>query len=295
MQGRVIVCAKAYNQAMTTQQPQPAAQLVKVLRTLRDTILDGRVFQLAAGVAYFGTLAFFPLIAAVVAIAGLMLDQAQVQSGVAGMAGYLPEDIASLISSQLQHAASNRHSNGVIAAVALAFSIYGVSGATDGLIKATNVMYGTKNKRSFFRQITTSIGLTTGLIAAMTLILPLLFVGSALLARLGMPGGLLPIIAALRWILLLAVAMIGLGVFYYYAPTGKQRWRWISVGSVVATLLWLLVTAVFFIYLQYFASFTTSYSLFAGIIALMIWLNLSTVAVLLGAAVNRDIADSQTK
>jgi len=80
---------------------------------------------------------------------------------------------------------------------------------------------------------------------------------------------------------------VSLSVFYRYAPDrGNPHWQWVTWGSCIATAIWLVGTTLFFIYARYFAHFTDSYSIFAGIIVLMTWLNLTAFAILIGAEIN---------
>lgn len=253
----------------------------------KDAFLTGTASQLAAGVAYFGTLSFFPLVAAMVAIASMTLTKAQVVTIVNGMATYLPNDIASLLSTQLQNASMHQQNNFLIMVIALGFSIFGVSGAIDSIVRAIASLYGIKDSRSFFVQKFISISLTVGIIAGMAVVLPLVFIGAGFLTRIGVPFEIITVFSVVRWLILVAVAMMGLGMVYHFALPIRHAWRWVSWGSVVATVLWLAITAVLFIYLQYFSNFSNSYSLFAGIIALMMWLNFSALTVLIGACVNK--------
>lgn len=272
-------------------QQRPARFTIKnlllALTAVKNAFFSGTPAQLAAGVAYFGTLSFFPLVAALVAIASMTLTSAQVVAIVNGMATYMPGDIASLFSTQLQNAATHQQANFVIMILALGLSIFGVSGAIDSIIKAITTIYHIKDTRSFIVQKLISIGLTVSFIAGMAIVLPLVFIGASFLARLGVPYEVIAVFSAVRWFALLVIAMTGLGVMYHFALPGKRAWRWLSWGSVIATILWLAITAVLFIYLQYFSNFSNSYSLFAGIIALMMWINFSALAVLIGAAVNK--------
>lgn len=256
-------------------------------KAVRGAFFSGTPGQLAAGVAYYGTLSFFPLVAALVAIASMTLTGAQVVTIANGLATYLPADIASLFSTQLQNAATHQQANFLVMLFALGLSIFGVSGAMDSIIRAVITIYHVKDTRPFWLQKLISLGLTVGFIASMAIVLPLLFVGASFLTRINVPSDLIAIFSILRWVILLVVAMTGLGVVYHFALPGRRAWRWISWGSVIATALWLAITAVLFIYLQYFANFSNSYSLFAGIIALMIWINFSALAALIGADVDK--------
>ncbi len=257
------------------------------LTAVKNAFFSGTAAQLSAGVAYYGTLSFFPLVAALVAIASMTLSKAQVAGIVNGMALYMPADIASLLSTQLQNASAHQQANFVIMLLALGLSIFGVSGAMDSIVRAMATIYHVKDTRPIVIQKLISIGLTLGFIAGMAVVLPLVFIGDSFLARVGVTYEVIAAFSVLRWVILLAVAVVGIGVVYHFALPGPRRWRWFSWGSVIATVLWIGVTWLLFVYLQLFANFSNSYSLFAGVIALMMWINFSALAVLIGAEVNK--------
>jgi membrane protein len=89
-----------------------------------------------------------------------------------------------------------------------------------------------------------------------------------------------------RWIVALALMNLLLSVFYFLAPNRRSRWRWTSPGTVVATLMWALVSLVFSLYTSMFGSFATTYGAFAGVAILIFWLFLSGYAILIGAEVD---------
>ena len=261
----------------------------------KDAMFNGTPAQLSAGVAYFGTLSFFPLLAVLVAVGGMTLDDSQVVAIVNGIANYMPKDITSLISTQLQNAAANQQANAIVAVLAVGLAVFGVSGAMASIIKAINTIYNLKDERSFIKQQLLSIGLTILFIVGIALVLPLVFIGAKFLQDIGLPPAVVSLFGVLRWVFLVIIALVGLAVIYHFAPASKRKWKWLSWGSIIATIMWIAITAGFFIYLQYFANFSNSYSLFAGIIALMMWINFSALAVLVGAYVNKSFEQSLSK
>ncbi len=261
----------------------------------KDAMFNGTPAQLSAGVAYFGTLSFFPLLAVLVAVGGMTLDDSQVVAIVNGIANYMPKDITSLISTQLQNAAANQQANAIVAVLAVGLAVFGVSGAMASIIKAINTIYNLKDERSFIKQQLLSIGLTILFIVGIALVLPLVFIGAKFLQDIGLPPAVVSLFGVLRWVFLVIIALVGLAVIYHFAPALKRKWKWLRWGSIIATIMWIAITAGFFIYLQYFANFSNSYSLFAGIIALMMWINFSALAVLVGAYVNKSFEQSLSK
>lgn len=256
----------------------------------KGAIGNKNLSMLASGIAYGGTLAFFPLVVACVAIASLLISQDRLNDVAASIASFLPSDMAGLLTAQLTNAINNESANILIAIAAIALALFGVSGAMNSLVNGLNVAYQVKETRNFIKVRLVSLGLTCLLIVGLLLTLPLIALGGDLLRGIGAPELFIWVFAFMRWALLALVMVLGLAVVYRYAPNRLNvRWQWVSWGAVMATLLWLLVTAVFFVYVQNFANFSESYSLFAGIIVLMMWLNFTGLIVLVGAEVNHQL------
>lgn len=262
----------------------------RVLVETKNALGKKKLPILAAGVAYFSTLAFFPMLAAAVAIAAFVITPDQLQSITHNIETYLPADMASLVTTQLQHLVDKKAGTIIAAVIAIVISLYGASGAISNLITATNAAYSCRESRNFFKLHAFSLLLTLGAIALSFVIAVLLALSGATLSFLHLPALLVDVILALRWAVLVVIVAFALAVFYRYGPDRKNpKWQWVSWGALLATVIWLLGTIVFFIYVQHFGNFSNSYSLFAGIIVLMIWLNLSAFIVLLGATVNHHL------
>ena len=269
-------------------------KLKVVLVELKNAFTDKNLTFFAAGVAYFSTLAFFPLIVAMVAIVGLVVSSQDLGSVLSVISRYSPQDLSSLITTQLENASKNEASGIFTASVAMILALFSVSGAAQNLIQALNVAYEVEEKRGFLRLRSRSVLLTICLIIFIGLVLGLLIINPFILNSLGVPAWLAEIYPIMRWLVLIGLIIIALAMLYRYAPNHQRtRLRWISLGSIVATGLWMLATWVFFVYVQYFSNFSDTYSLFAGIIVLMIWLNISTLVVLVGARVDRRLVTYQ--
>lgn len=260
-----------------------------ILKT-KDAISNKNLSALASGIAYGGTLAFFPLVIACVAIASVVISDEQINAVVASISSFLPSDMAGLLSAQLTNAMNSESANFVIAVAAIAFALFGVSGAMNSLVNALNVAYRVDETRGVVKVRLVSLGLTGMLVIGLLVTLPLIGLGGDILRSIGVADPLVWLFSIIRWLLLAAIMTLGLAVTYRYAPDRRNaRWQWVSWGAIMATLLWLVATALFFVYLQYFANFSESYSLFAGIIVLMMWLNFTSLIVLVGGEVNHQL------
>lgn len=261
---------------------------IKRIEKVLDDLGHKQVGLLAAGIAFFAILAFFPLIVALVAISSIFLQPDSISQATITLTHVLPHDLANLISTQL-HNAEGHHADSIIAAtIAIVVSLVSVAGATGSLMGALNVMYGYRETRSFAHQKAVSLVLTLGIVVTMLVIIALLFVSGNLLAHAGVSGTLLHVIDYGRWAVLIFVMMVGLGVLYHSAPNRPphEKWQWMTRGAVIATVIWVFVSILFFWYLGSLANLTRAYSLFAGIIGMMLWFELTAYVVLLGAEIN---------
>ena len=147
-------------------------------------------------------------------------------------------------------------------------------------------MYGVVESRNIVKMRIISLALLLCGLVLMGLIAGLLVVDDYMIAW-GVPVWLVDLVGTLRWPLLFVIMSFAFASLYRYGPNRpKARWRWASWGAVVATLLWLVITSILYAYTRYFPSFSESYTLFAGIVVLMIWFNLSATALLIGGHIN---------
>lgn len=256
--------------------------VASVLKFLED--MDARgVNMSAAAVAYFTLLAVFPALAATMAIGLYIIEPSQIQSAMAALSAYLPKEIAELLATSLSKQASQQGSNLLIAVLGIALALYGASGAMQGMIKALNRLYRCKETRNPIVLQLRSIALTIAVIVFSTASAFLLICSREQLAAWGVAPALAVVLAMARWLLIALVVHTMVSVLFHFAPNHVRKHGYVSKGTVIGALLWLGATVLFMTYVQHFASFAQSYSVFAGIIALMVWFNIGTTAILVGA------------
>jgi membrane protein len=250
---------------------------------------------IAGGVAFFGFLSIFPGLIALISIYGLVASPETVAQQVQDLSTQLPHDAAALIGKQLKAIVDN---SGSALTVGLVVSILGAlwtaSGGMGNLITAVNLAYDEVETRNFIKLKALSLLLTLGAVVFVIVTFGLVAVVPAVLNALplGIAGTILAQVA--RWALLLAVFAGSLAVLYRVAPDrDAPRFRWVSLGAVVATVLWALVSVGFSLYVNNFGSYDKTYGAIAGVIVLMLWLYLTCYLVLLGAEINSE-AEHQT-
>lgn len=246
------------------------------------------LFTYAAGVAYYGVLSFFPLIVALVSVAGLTAQQHEVEILVQAMGHYLPPDVAVLLTSQIQTAVTHRSGSILALFISVGVSLFGASGAMDMIMTALNKSYEVGEKRGLVKRKLVSILLTVCILVVVSIVAIIFLFGGVLLRNVGLPGWGVTIFLWTRWIFLVVCAIVGLSVLYNHAPNRRNRPNALQVswGAVIATILWIVVSVLFYAYLQYFGNYSRDYSTYAGIIGLMVWLNYSAFVLLLGAEIN---------
>jgi membrane protein len=251
---------------------------------------------LAAGIAFYAFLSIVPLLGALVMTYGLIADPKTIADHMQAIIQVVPKDAAKLILDQLVSlvtTASGKKGLGLL--VALLVSIYGATRASGAIIMALNVVYEQHERRSIIKTTALSFVMIVG--AVMVAIVGLL--AASVLALVGKAAAVLGPVAALginvaTWGVAALLSCIGIGITYRYAPDRKDaRWQWLSVGSAIATVLWLLATVGFGAYAASIGNYNATYGSLGAVVVLLMWLYVSSYAILLGAEINAE-AERQT-
>jgi len=249
----------------------------------------------AAGVAFFGFIAFVPALAALVSVLGLVSRSRATDEVIADLFGPLPESVRELLSDQLAAiSASSSQSLSLGLAIGVLLSFWSASTAVGHLLTAINVAYDEHDTRPWYLKRAIAIAVTVGAV---------LFVAAAVFSVIALPELISRTaldVDVRRWLRraiwpALAVGFgVSLSVLYRIAPDRRApRWRWVSVGSVAAVLAWIALTAGFRVYVTNFASYNETYGSLSAVVVLMLWLWFTAVIVLVGAELNAE-AEHQT-
>jgi membrane protein len=266
-----------------------------VLRSWQE-IGENNIFLVTGGVTYAVLLALFPGLAALVSLYGLVFDPGQVEQQVAGLSGVLPEQGQKLLSDQL-HSLVTAPSGalGLSAILGLVLALWSASRGMSGMITALNIAYGQKESRGFFRFNLVAIGLTVGMVLGGIAVISLVAVLPALIETIGIGAVAKWLLLILEWPLLAAIMISGLAVLYRYAPDRDEpSWQWVSPGAITGTVLWIIGSIAFTIYVANFNNYDKTYGSLGGVVVLLTWLYLSVFVILLGAVINTQ-AERQTR
>jgi membrane protein len=269
----------------------PARGWFDVFKRVSKQISADNVGITAAGIAFYAFLAIFPTIAAVIAIYGLITDPQTAQQQMSGLANVLPKEAAQLLQGQLSQIArgsSSALSWGLVLSILL--SLWSANKGTRALFQGINIAYNEEDNRGFLKgnAITLLFTIMGILLAIISMVLVIAL--PALTGQLGLSRMMQTAIAVIRWVLLAAVLMAALAVLYRFAPDRENpRWRWVSWGSVIATVLWLAGSWGFSYYVNNFGNFNATYGSLAAVVILLLWFNLSSFILLLGAEINSEL------
>ncbi len=265
-----------------------------VWRSVEAVIAD-RLMSVAAGVAFFTLLATFPAIAALVSLYGLFADTATISQHLATLSFFLPPAGVEIIGEQASRVAAKSGSTlGLTFLVSLLVALWSANAAMKAMFEALGVVYGEREKRSIVAFNLQTLMFTLGAIILTALAVGSLVVLPLVLGTFGVATTAERTLQIIRWPLLLVILLASLNLLYRYGPSRREaRWRWISIGSVVAALGWVATSAAFSWYLSALTNFNETYGSLATVIAFMIWLWLSVFVVLFGGEINAE-AERQT-
>ena len=259
-------------------------------RTVRETLRDDAQ-GLAAQLSYYFFLSLFPTLLALIALASLFPLQDFTGSLTSLLAPWLPTDALELLRTQLAKiAGSDDHA---VIGLGLLGALWGSSAAMGAVVSAMNRAYGVEDRRPWWRVKLLSIVLTVGLalfiLVAMTIVLAGPEIADLAARWTGMSSVWEWTWKIGQWPLAFALVAIGIGLIYHFAPDVDQEWAWITPGSLVATVLWLIASIGFRYYVVTIGDYAETYGALGGVIVLLLWFYLSGLAIVVGAELNAEI------
>ncbi|MBI1181181.1 MAG: YihY family inner membrane protein [Alphaproteobacteria bacterium] len=265
------------------------------LRTGRAAF-DDNVGLVAAGVAFYGMLAIFPGIAALISIYGLVADPSEVRDQLQAASGVLPNGAFALLSDQMtQVSDSTAGALSLAAAGGLLLALWGASRITKAFMKAMNIAYGEDEERGFLRTNLTALALTVFILLTAAVAIGGIVILPIVLDGLGLGASADRLIGVLRWPVIAAIFVGGLALLYRFGPSrDRPRWRWVVPGCLAALALWLAASIAFSVYVRDFGRYNETYGSLGAVIGMLMWLWLSAFAILLGAELNAEL-ERQTR
>ena len=264
------------------------AQLAR--RTLVDTFDDGCP-GLAAQLAFYFFLAVFPALLFLVSLLAYVPVEPALDATLDRLRAVLPTDVLVIVQQQIDMVLSGRR--GGLLTLAIAGAVWTSSSAMMAIIYSLNRAYDIQEFRPWWHTRLLAMGLTLAL-ALFVLLAFTLVVGGADLAawsaaRLGAGEVFEAVWAILQWPVAFALVVLGVDLVYHFAPNADTEWVWVTPGALLATVLWLLTSAGFRLYVRTFTDYSAVYGAIGGVIVLLLWFYLSGFALLVGAELNAEI------
>ena len=267
----------------------PADRVKSIASRLPERLRQHNLTLVAAGVAYYAFLAFVPAIVAFISIYGLIADATDVERQVGDIAGALPAEVQDFLVFQLT-SIINASSAGVSIAliIAIVLALWSASGGMAALITGLHVAHEQDEPKGFVAKRGKALALTFGAMVFLGVVVFLVAALPPLLSNAGLGTAGRVAFNILRWPILAVVMTFGIGLLYRVAVPGRPAgWLgFVTPGTVVAMLGWLVVSALFAVYTANFASLSKTYGALASIVVVLLWLWLSSLIVLVGAEVD---------
>ena len=243
---------------------------------------------MAAGCAFYATLAVFPALSMLVSLYGLMFDPRAVEEQMSLLRELLPPDAFTLIGRAVHALVERpRQTLGVNLLIAAGITLWSASTGTKSMLTALNIAYEEEERRGVLRFEATGLAMTLAAIAAAVVTLVFLVALPAVVAWVPLPTGGAVLVQAGSFALMMLFIFAGLWALYRFGPSRSPgRVRRVAPGCLVASVAWLGLSALFSLYVTDIASFGTTYGPLAAIAAMMLWFWVSAYVVLVGAELN---------
>jgi membrane protein len=262
-------------------------------RTVRE-FRDDNLTDWAAALTYYSVLSIFPGLAALVAILGLVGSQGTIDSLLEIIGEVGPASAVETFRGPVETVVNSNAGAGIALVLSLGLALWTASGYVGAFMRASNSIYEVEEGRPFWKLRPLQVAVTLAMVLLLALVLVAIVLTGPLADAvgevLGIPGALVTAWQLAKWPLLAFVVVTMLAFLYYAAPNVKQpSFRWLTPGSGLAIVIWILASVGFALYVANFGSYDKTYGSLGGAVVFLIWLWLSNVAVLAGAELNAEI------
>jgi membrane protein len=263
----------------------------EILLGTYERIGSDRILATAAGVVFYGLLAIFPAITALVSSYGLLADPSTISNNLHSIALLLPGESFTVVQDEIERVLAKGNSSLSLAfGVGLLLAIWSANAGVKAVIDALNVAYEVEEKRGLIHLNLVSLAFTVAGLAAILVMVGAVIGVPLALQQLGLDQGARQLVQIGRWPVLGLVLLAALMALYGYGPSrATPKLRWLVAGAAFAIVLWLIGSALLSWYLSNFANYTATYGSLGAAIGLMTWMWLSAIIVLVGAELNSEI------
>jgi membrane protein len=258
-------------------------------RTGREISVD-RLPAVAGGVTFYTLLALIPAIGAFVSLYGLFADVAEVEKQLRGMASLFPPSVIQIVGEQMTRLAEQKGGKlGVAFVVSLLLSVWSANASMRALFDGVNIAYDEDEKRPLAPRILLTYGFTLCALLYAVAVAAIL-IATPIALRVARLSALEDMLTPVRWLTVLVMTAFAFAVLYRFAPCrARARWRWIWIGATFAAAAWLIGSLGFSFYVGAIAHYDATYGPLGAVIAFMVWVWFSIMAILVGAELNAEI------
>jgi membrane protein len=265
--------------------------------TLKRTALEFQEDNLtdwAATLTYYGLLALFPALIVLVSIVGLIGDPESTTNTLTDIVNRVgPNSAASTFEGPIRQVTESRGTAGFALIASTAVALWSASGYLGAFIRASNVIYETREGRPFWKLRPLQLLMTLVIVLLLAVMaLGIVLTGpivSDVAEPIGVSGTAVSIWSYAKWAVIAALFLLMIALIYYASPNVKQRgFAWITPGGVVALVVWLIASAGFGLYVSQFGSYNKVYGSLAGVVVILIWMWITNLAILFGHELNAE-------
>jgi membrane protein len=261
-------------------------------RSIRE-FSDDNITDWAAALTYYGILALFPAIAALVSIIGLVGPSAT-NSLLDTVATLAPGPANDIVSGAIKGVASNRSGAGIAFVAGIALALWSASGYVGAFARASNAIYEVEEGRPVWKLRPMQLVVTTIMILLLAICAIAVVVTGPVAEQVGNVVGVgsaaVTAFDIAKWPLIALVVVTMISILYWATPNVKQPgFKWITPGGILALVIWLIASALFAVYVANFSSYNKTYGALGGVIAFLVWLWITNIAVLLGQEFNAEL------
>jgi membrane protein len=266
-------------------------RLSSIIYQVYREFFDDSIPTVAGGVTFFFLLALFPAIACVVILYGIIADAAAIHRDLDLVSGFLPGGAITVLRDELHRLTARKAAQITPAFLAsLAIALWSASGGFKALVDALNVAYEVKDSRGFLHLTMNALFFTAAAVLFAVVAINLGLVLPAWATRTDADLAVRVLIQVLVWPLSFVTCAVLLALIYRFGPDRKHpKWRWITWGSAIASVLWLLGTLLFTWYVEHYGSYNRVYGNLGALVGFLTWVWLSVVILLLGAEIDCEL------
>jgi membrane protein len=248
----------------------------------------------AAALTYYGLLSLFPALIAMVSLIGIFGDPRSTTESLTEIITEIgPASAAETFEGPIKSITENSGTAGLALILGLAASLWSASGYTGAFMRASNIIYETPEGRPFWKLRPLQLLVTLAMITLVTLLaVSLVLTGpvvEAVAGPLGIGSTAVDVWNIAKWPVMALVFLLMIALLYYASPNVKLRgFKWVTAGSLVAIVVWIVASALFALYVSNFSSYDKTYGTLGGLIALLVWFWISNLAILFGHQLNAE-------